>query len=475
MHGSKLIELFKTLTKEEVKLFGNHLEGAGYRNKSGVVLLFNYLKKWYPDFPENKIPKEVAYKKIAGKEYNNKRMRDLMSILSLNLEKFLIKQEIEEDEIEKEFIMLRLLKKRGQDKLYFQKVKQIQKKWETKPPKGIEQYYNEYRLIHDAFNHPSISGYTKQEINIKDVMEKLDQYYFATKLSETVHHYHHKRNLIHTKEERPILLVSDIQEKSNLPLFDQNIHILLFNKLLNAYKKDDYSDYIGVKKLYFEHIDLFSKSEQLELYYKLQRFCTQNYWAGKTEYLKEFFELNKLVIEKNIVIIEGLIKDDLYRTIVRVACVAGELEWTAKFIKEYQVYLHPSKRNDVAMLSEASLEFHKKNFDSTLDKLTKVTFQDVLFGVSVRYMQLQCYYELENYEDVFDNLTNSFAAFLSRNEVIGPSVKEASLNFIKYIKKLQSIKLSFDKKTNGLIQELEKTPFVSNKKWLIEKAMALES
>ena len=475
MKGSKLIELIETLDKEEIRLFGSYLEGESYRKSSAVFKLYHYLKGLHPTYPEKKIAKEVVFKKIMpkGKEFNNKSMRDTMSNLSLSLERFLLKLEIERNEVEREFLLLNILQKRQKDKLFFQKIKQLQKKWTTNRPSGIEQYHNEYKLLHYFYHHPNFSTYSETNVHAIDLMEKIDHYYFASKLYYIVNDQHFKRMLTPSKEERPVVLADEILNNHQLPFFKDNLHVSIFGKILDSFDKDDYSYFSTLKELYFTNIDVFSKVEQRDLFLYLQRFCNEHYWQGKTEYLRKMFELNKVAVELRLMIENGFLSNDVFRNFVQTACVSKEFDWTAKFIDEHESFLEEANRTDIVSLCRAALAFYAGQFETTLEHLAMVKFQDVLYGMHVRYLQLQTYYELDNYEEAFDNLTNSFSAFLSRNTTIGPKVKEAGLNFIKYVKKLHSHKLSFEKISNNVIIEIQASNNIANKTWLTEKAKAL--
>lgn len=475
MEGSKLLELIKTLNKEEIKALGNFLE-AYNRTNSSIFLLYTYLKKLHPLYPEKKIQKEVVFKKIMpkGKEFNIKRIRDIMSTLSRQIEDFLLKEELDKNEIEREFLMLNILKKRKQDKLFFQKIRLLQKKWEQKPLQGIEQYHHQYKLLHQYYYHPNASLYSEKEVSLNDLMEKMDQYYFASKLCGTVSLEHMKNLSIAPKDARPVFLMTEIMETSTIPLFQENPHIDIFRRFFRSYTEQDYSDYTALKDRYFKQINIFSESEQHDLFLLLQSYCYENYRQGKPEFLKEVFELNKFAVEQNIVIEEGYIATDVFRNIVQISCAVKEFEWTAHFINDYGKCLKEDNQEDTIYLCEAVLQFHQENFEATLSKLQVVKIQDVLYGIQVRCLQLQCYYELDDtYEEAFYNLTNAFSVFLSRTKNLPPTVKKASLNFIQISKKLQNQKYSPDKNVAALVEELQSMDYIANKQWLMVKANQL--
>lgn len=137
MNQNKLITLFKTLSTKEVRQFGCFLKGASYRENSITFRLYKYLKKKHPSFPDKKISKTVLFEEImpkdesANQRYSDKdkakRVTDEMSILTKNLEKFLPILVLQHEEVKKDFLILSFLKQRKQDKLFFQKINQIQK------------------------------------------------------------------------------------------------------------------------------------------------------------------------------------------------------------------------------------------------------------------------------------------------------------------------------------------------------------
>jgi len=477
MQDSKLILLIQSFTKEEIRVFGNYLEGTSYRKTSNVFALFNYLKKLHPVFPEEKIAKEYVFKKIMpkGKAYNNKRMRDVMSILSITIENFLLAKELEESEMERELLMLNVLRKRKQDKLFFQKVHQIQKKWEKDAPPGIERYLYEYLIQKAHYSHPNFSKYLTKKMSLHNLMEKVDNYYFASKLYCTINLLKHKHSFKPSDGDQPIIFIEEISQICKKSPYKENIHLDIFNCFFETYTHQDNSDYQTLKQLYFNRIDFFDDSEKIDLFFLLQNYCSINYNHGKDEYVKELFELNKFSVEEKIIIEDDMIATSLFRSHVIIGCIAKENEWVANFIKNYQHYLDKSKREDIVLLCEATLALSQKQFETCLEKLLTVKIEDIVYGMQVRILQLEAYYELENYEEAFYNLVHSFTIFLHRNKEISDNQKEPILNFIHFSKKLHKEKYNPNSKKINLIPKLNEYEKILERKWLMRKAVELQN
>ncbi len=472
MEGSKLIYLMQSLSQEETKALGNYLVKSNYDKAGSVFKLYNYLKKCYPDFPEKKINKALVFKKIMPKDkaFNDKVLRNIMSKLSQGIEDFLLEKELKENEVERDFLMLSILKKRKQDKLFFQKFDRLQRKWKKNPTPGIEHYHNEFKLLKEYYNHPYSTLEKNKEVDMMDVLQKLDEYYCAFKLYYGVGLIQNQSVINEAKDERINILVKEILQSINLNYLAENIHVNIFAHLFNAYTNKVYDDYETIKSLYFKQIDQYNAAEKHDLFLLLQSYCYENYRQGKQKFLVEVFELNKFAVEQGFLYKNKSISHDVFRNIVQLGCTVGEFAWTKQFIQEYKAYLDKEKKEDVVALCEAALYFYQGNYEQTLDKLLVVKYQDPVYAVHVRFLQLQSYYELEEYEDLFYNLVNSFTVYLSRNRQLPDSIKQASLNFIQYTKKLYELPYKLDKEIKKVLEDLETNSLVANKKWLLQKA-----
>ncbi len=478
MDKSKLVEVLKTLSKTEFKEFGKYLEGTSYRKGGGIFKLYAYLKKYHPDFPPSKITKEQVYKKLFKEEKNaGKRMMDFMYNMYQVLEEFLLKKELEENPIEREFLMLEILKKRQLDRMFFQRISHIQKDWEKNTPMGIEQLYNEYKLAKTCYMHPNYSTIPGSEIDSLVLLDKIDKHYFVVKLyyNLCVELNQYSVNLQDEDFKDTRKLINSVLESCEQEVYQGIPQIALFSKLLKAYHNKNFDNYMSCKQEFFETLSLYKASESHDLFLFLQHSAYENYKLGKKEYLREFFELNKFALEQAIFIDNGYMTNFTFKNIVLVACAVNELEWTATFINDYQKCLDPSVKEDVIQLCKAILEFNRGAFEQSLQHIAMVKLPDAVYGVQLRCLQLQCYYELEDYEELFFNMIKSFGTYLSRNNKLSETYKEAWQNFIKYANKLkiQESKLNDIPARQKLHKEIGEHTNVSTKSWLMEKASHL--
>ena len=82
MKNSNLIGVFSTFSPKEMKEFRYFVTSPFFNKNESVILLFDFLRKYYPDFPEAKIEKEYVYTRIfKGTKYNDGFMRKIMHTL----------------------------------------------------------------------------------------------------------------------------------------------------------------------------------------------------------------------------------------------------------------------------------------------------------------------------------------------------------------------------------------------------------
>lgn len=475
MKKSKLISLFSTLDNTEIKEFGKYLEGTVHRKSGSVFALFNYLKKWHPEFPEKKIDKEVVSKVVFkdSKKFN-RRLFDLMSNLAKALEYFLIKKRLEQQDTEREFLLLEILKERKQDKLFFEKINQLEKSWADKEEEGIEHLHNKYRLMKMCFLHPNYSVLYEMPLNPLHLIEKMDEYYFTAKLYWTLCHYNTNNYVVDRNKstEQKDYLLEEILKLSTTPHFQKNIQIKLLGGILQALIDKDYKNYQELKNGFIDNLDLFNEYEKHDLLIFLTSICYDDYRSGNVNAMRESFELNRKAAEKKLILEDGYVATIHFRNIVNIGLSVKELDWTENFIQEFGSFLQEDQKQDTLLFSEAYLYFHKEKYDDALKKLAQIKLQNVVYGIQARCLQLQCYYTTEDL-DLFYNLTKSFSTFLNRNKSVAIGTKDALLNFISYSKRLFDYHLKSKENLEQLSMEIEENANVVHKTWLLEKITIL--
>lgn len=474
MENSKLISYLKTFSDTEMKEFGKYLEGQSQRKPSGAVVgLYKYLKKWHPEFPSKKIDREEVKKKIfAGVKNSERRLADTMYHLVISIENFLVKKKFDERPTQWNLMLLEAQKERKLDKLFFQKINAIEKEWDKEPVPGIGHLHNQYLLKQMCFLHPNYSVFNESELKIDHLALELDQYYFALKIYWELCDNLTKVDSL--SETSPQHLIENILALCNTSEFINNERLQFLVKILEVLNDQSFENYLLVKTLFFDNTNIFNDYEKTDILNGLNIICYASHRKGEPNVLKELFLLNKFALENNLWLEDGNINVIRFQSIVNIACGVGELLWTEKFIEEYSSKIKEDDRDEMTTLCKANLAFYQNDLNGALQKIAGMKFKNAHYGLQARFIQLQCYYELEEYQDLFYNLVRSFSTFLKRNQDFSEYLKNASMNFIRYsniLKKKADQKLSVNQ---SLYNEINGESTLVCKSWLIQKLNELE-
>jgi hypothetical protein len=145
----------------------------------------------------------------------------------------------------------------------------------------------------------------------------------------------------------------------NVPLIS-----IYFNSVLLIVEKKE-SCFEKLKSILIGEMSSLNLSDKYSTFAILVNFANDEYKKGNKKYLKESFELYKLILENNLynAIEGGVFYNPLFRNIVNVGLHMNEIEWTENFIKKYNTKLMPEARDNF-IFGGKLVNFVKGNFDS---------------------------------------------------------------------------------------------------------------
>lgn len=97
-------------------------------------------------------------------------------------------------------------------------------------------------------------------------------------------------------------------------------------------------------------------------------------------------------------------RKDVFRNYVLTGIYLKKTKWVEKFIKEYGPLLPDENREDIVALSNASILFEKKEFTACKEAIAKVKKTNSYHYTDGAILGLMCCYELEEFDNVFEEL-----------------------------------------------------------------------
>lgn len=473
MNKSILIEILGKFTPKEMKEFDEYVHSPFFNKNQSVIQFFDYLRKQYPIFEPGKINKKVIYSSIfPGVEYNDGFMRTLMSGLCTLAENYLSYLRYKSNKFVDKHFLLFELNNRELNRLFERNYKAISKQLKNEQTKDADYFYNKYNIDFENFfylhriNPDKLEKIIPQS-GVEEVFDSLTFYYIIQSMDQYLY-------LLNIMEMYKFRFKIDQFEKI-LKILESDKYIkepavkLYYNLIMLFLKEDNHSYFYETLEHLKEHGNDLNKDYIHEAYLNLKNYCRRKIQKEENQFLKELFDIYKIELEQKIYAMQNEMSFRYYTGVIETALKLKEHEWTREFIEKYKPELTEDSRENTYRYALALYEFDVKNFESALELLSKVKYNDVYHKLKYRSLLLMLYYELD-YTDLLFSQMDSFNHFLLNDALISHERKEYYSNFLKFIKAISTNKDREKKLEPGQIKcRVLENPAVYNKEWLLEK------
>lgn len=469
MKNTKLIEILRTFSKEEFRLFGKFVESPYFNGRSEMIRFYESIKKGYPEFNGKQFQKNEIFKKVYPRfVYKDSLMRKLISGLTKLSEEFLIQRAFRKEDFDKQKYLLLELRHRRLDDLFEHFAVLTEKGFENKKKNFL--YFYKKSIFYNILN--GYNGYRNLSLVDRNFQEEADNffYFFLCKSLE-----------IYTRL---------INQKS---VFNKDFNLILFDEIIGHLNKNTYEDiplipihynyikllrdgdemsYSNIKKLYRNHQNDLDKNDEINLFIILRNYCIAQFKKGNLKYRNERFELDKEFLAKGLPGESEFIQVYFFLNVVTNAALIKEFKWADAFIEDYAQLLYPKYKPDAPNLALAIIDFEKGKFEDSLAHLGKINIELCHLKIDVKNLMLKIYYELGLSEQAIF-LIDTYRHYLKRDETITDYNRVITSDFLKFYSEL----IRLDDKNKDLISEfrdsISKSGYFTNKEWVLEKVNAL--
>lgn len=485
MVNSTLFQLLNALNSNEFRDLGEYIRSDYFNKNESVIKLYDYLKLFHPDFSGMNFEKELVYNKLfPNVKYDDAFMRKLMFNLSKLAEDYLAYRNFTTNKFKYYDCLLKELELRNADRLFQKKLKIYETEFDKLKFKDTEYYEIKSKL--DTFKN-FIFLKTANFVNLKDkpgeiVIREIESKinFYLISIIDWYRFFFNFRKMLRYDLEPESEFYKEIINylRKHEQLHKTPLLSLYFNSLLLLIENDE-RYYQKVKSILINELDNFSYLDKYTTMALLVNFATDEYHKGKKNFLKERHELHKLILKNNLISPlrpGGFFNDVLFKNIVTVGLLLKETDWTEDFINKYIDRIDPGEKNNVLYLSNARLNFKKKNYEKSLEELSKIiSVGHFYFKLSIKSLTLMIYIEKGWFVQAYD-VIDAFRHYLSQEKMLPGFRKEKYINFLKYCNEI--IKLNSKKssdKANILKLELLNAENVLEKEWLMEKVINFKS
>lgn len=490
MIKNKAIEVISTFSEPELKLFYLFLESPYFNSNKSLIKLFGVIKKSLQQKKAEKLNEENLYSKIfKGKKYNYGIMKNLMSQLFKQAEKFLVINLNNNTfrEASQQLVLLSQLENRGLDDLFTQTFSRTKDLIES--GKINSSYYEHFSRLYDTAKdfHRNRSSINEYSLNVLNVIE----YTFPDVISILAEEYAMQYAAEHSTNYKPDTdLIGEFISRINIEEFSgfvessgvkhkEDILIRLnFIKLLSGSSSDEV--YYKLRGVLLANTDIYSNrmlytliNNYLILYAeKRASEGSAEFYAEKFSLMKKMFALVKMNADG-----VGYIFLSTYLDTVLSGIKLGETEYVKEFAEKFRKDVDPSVRDTAYRLARAYIFAAEKNYENCLKELARTVQADFHIKLRTKFLYLRCCYELSLFEQGF-SMIDSFKKFIADTKELHPDFRKKLNDSCKTYFELFKISSSPEKydpvKLDKLIAFVNASG-INSREWYLNKLEELKN
>ncbi len=467
MKKSRSIQLLRSLDKKELRRFKKWLHSPAHNQREDVRLLLDFLLENNRLQRDEELDKALAFAKLFAERqtYDDAYMRQVLHFFNKALEDFLIFEQQNRHETERQLSLAEVFSHKQLTKLQEQQFRSLEKRLQKTPYRSADYFRQVFRLHslkYDYFSSQKRTG----PLNLQELSESLELQFIIQKLRVgglmLSHANVYKVSYDFGMLEEVLACVEARQWQQRFPVV-----AIYYYSLRVLQNREDEASFDRLKNALFEHGALLPPEELRETYLFSINYCIGRINAGIERYWQETFELYQNGLSTQILFQDGQLSRWTFRNIVTAGTRLQQFEWTEKFIRDYSQYLHPSHRDSIVHYCQAKLLYEKKDYPEAMKLLAIVEYDDILMTLAAKTMLLKMYYELDEY-DALESLLDSMKRYMGRKKVIGYH-KANYNNVIRYTRKLLNLN-PFDKEQKRkLYEEVENAGPLTEKRWILER------
>ncbi|MBV6443541.1 MAG: hypothetical protein DYG98_22585 [Haliscomenobacteraceae bacterium CHB4] len=462
---SLIVRVFKQFSAQDRRQLGELVRCSYFNRRQEVVRLCDYLAMHAGRSTSKALQHERLFAAACpGMPYNYSQLRYIQSYLLDLVRQFLILQEGRRESADQIPLLLRALRRRGMDDLLEKTLSAQLAGIEQAAQRDARYHFQQYQLHQERLESTSLRERSAR-LNLQPLPDELTVYYVSEMLRHACLASTHEA--VAGQAYRLGLLEAILEAVER----DEMLRIPAVAVYYHAYQTlqhpEDSAPLEQLKVCLSEHSRRFSTDEQRGLYLLAINGCIRRMNAGKRAYIREAFDLYRSALQGGVLLENGIISGFNYKNIIRLAVALNEQAWAEQFLEQHRTALHPRERDNLYRYNLAYLRFQQHDYARAMPLLQQVELDDPLNNLDARRMLLRSYFELGEWE-ALESLLQSFSAYLRRQKNLGYH-RTTNENLIVFTKKLLELNRADPKAVAALRDEIDATPDVAERAWLLEQ------
>lgn len=477
IQDTRLITLLKALSPTEFKTLEKFLQSPYCNTSKNSLKLYEWLKPYYPKFNHPKLEKTHIHQHLRPhKKYQRKYVTDRASDLYQLVEKFLILEQVQQNERLQKIHLLKAYQQRRLSNYFFTKSDELTEQIEGQTQKSWQDFYDLWQLYEDRYTYFETD---KFQIGKKDFAPKMIENFEITVLINALKQACTKlsrENILNINHKNEMLF-QYLQQAESYKNESPVLHI--YQKCAELWQVFSDEGYEETWTLFLQLYPQIPSTERPNIMVQFLNFCSRRMRLGKLEYIPICFTAMEFATAERLMVFDDKMSSLTFLNVALISALHHQFSWTERFIATNQHFLPEADKEKIVKLAQVFLHFYQKDFKTVTDLIIDSDAKDVLTARLKSY-ELMAFYELGSspidYISLLQSKIKAMKVWLKRNEVISSEWQTCYLNFTSFLHKILQAKLSLKKKKDSqpnLKEQVHNLSLIVHKRWLIEKVEEL--
>lgn len=468
MSENRTLQVFKMLSKKELKSFEKFVHSPIYNQHKDVITLFEFLKSNL-DKEDVQLNTKVLFTAVFPNEkFEVQKLHYVNSYLLKVIERFFAWTEWQNEEKEQQSYLLRAYRKRNMNRHFDRVLLKLEAREGKQALRNRAFFLTKYQRLIEKVK--ADSGKRSANIPLQELSDAQDVSFIIEKLYNACTILSHQA--VVKKEYDTGLLKPMLVYLENSKWLEEPAIAIYYYSYQALSSEGDSAFFERLKSLLQEGVTSFTSNELKDHYLIAINFCIRQVNQGNHSFLREAFELYRSGLAAEVFYENGELSRWTYNNIVVAGLRLKEFDWVKDFIFNEADRLPASSREDDKNHNLAYYYYEVKDYDQAMQLLVRVEFDNVLHNMFGKMLLAKMYYELKE-TSALDNLLLSFKTYIQRKKGLGYH-KTNYLNFIKYTKRLTTINFYDKVALDKLRQKIEEEPYLVVRDWLLERVDLLK-
>ncbi|MDZ4712035.1 MAG: hypothetical protein SGI89_06875 [bacterium] len=445
MQNTRLIQLLKTLTQTEFREFKDFVSSPFYNKNKNVISLFEYLKKFYPDFNSEKLTDENAFKKLfPSDEYNYFKLKNIISDLLVLGREFLAAVSFQNNINVKDKMLLEQFRDRDLDNMYEQLYRTVKKNTDVIVVKD-EAYF--LKCLELTYEYKDYISPKEPNSHFNLFQDQLD-FFINYSLIKLLRIYN---TMLHESKQNnydfDYKMYDQVFDYLNKNKNESNPTILLYYNIILLEKDKEEKYFYELKNIKEKYYDELNSFDKYMYYLHMAGFCADAFNdQSRTDFMREHFLLSKENFDRGTIELGKILYMDFLNH-VKIALRVNEFEWAENYINTFKDKLTEEK-DSTLNFCYGVISYKKGDLDTALELFSKANFPNYIIKLQVKILLLQVYFE-KGFYDQAESMIDAFRHYLNREKSIKENFKESFYEYLRLTNDLIKIM------TNINIQEMD--------------------